>query len=56
MAQCSNCQAQLGCGCQTRKASNGASVCVNCLSTYEQQMLVVKSNEQQRLANSKINK
>ena len=55
MAQCSNCQAQLGCGCQTRKASNGASVCVNCLGNYEQ-MLVVKSNEQQRLANSKINR
>lgn len=54
MAQCSNCQSQLGCGCQTRKATDGKSVCVNCLSTYEQS-LVIKSNEQ-RLANSKTNK
>jgi len=54
MAQCSNCQAQLGCGCQTRKASNGASVCVNCLSTYEQS-LVYQINEQKRVATN-INK
>ena len=54
MAQCSNCQSQLGCGCQVRKASDGASVCVNCLNAYEHK-LVVKNNEQQRIANSKTN-
>lgn len=40
MAQCKNCNSQLGCGCQTRTASNGASVCVNCLNTYEQSLAV----------------
>jgi hypothetical protein len=51
MAQCSNCQAQLGCSCQVRKASNGASVCVNCISTYEH-TITARSNEQ-RLTASK---
>lgn len=35
MATCSNCGAQLSCGCQKRKASNGASVCANCIGRYE---------------------
>jgi hypothetical protein len=35
MATCSNCKARLSCGCQKRTASNGTSVCSNCLSSYE---------------------
>jgi hypothetical protein len=35
MAVCSNCKKTLSCGCQKRKASNGASVCTNCISAYE---------------------
>jgi hypothetical protein len=35
MANCLNCKAKLSCGCQQRKASNGASVCANCLANYE---------------------
>ena len=35
MAQCSNCKISLSCGCQKRKASDGASVCTNCISKYE---------------------
>jgi len=35
MAQCNNCNSQLGCGCQARTASNGASVCVKCINAYE---------------------
>ena len=35
MASCTNCGAQLSCGCQKRKASDGASVCANCVARYE---------------------
>lgn len=45
MAQCSNCQSQLGCSCQIRKASNGASVCANCIQAYEHKIMIA-SNEQ----------
>lgn len=32
---CSNCKTKLSCGCQQRVASNGTSVCSNCISSYE---------------------
>lgn len=32
---CMNCKAKLSCGCQKRTASNGASVCTNCITAYE---------------------
>ena len=32
---CSNCKSTLGCACQKRVASNGASVCATCLTNYE---------------------
>jgi hypothetical protein len=35
MAQCSNCKKNLSCGCQKKKASDGVSVCNNCIGTYE---------------------
>ncbi len=35
MAKCGNCGKALSCGCQKRKASNGASVCSTCISSYE---------------------
>ena len=35
MAVCSNCKKTLSCGCQKRKASDGTSVCTNCISAYE---------------------
>jgi hypothetical protein len=35
MATCSNCKANLSCGCQKRVASDKTSVCSNCLSKYE---------------------
>lgn len=35
MAKCGNCGKALSCGCQKRKASNGASVCSNCIASYE---------------------
>lgn len=34
-AICPNCKSKLSCGCQKRTASNGASVCTTCLSSYE---------------------
>ena len=35
MAVCSNCKKSLSCGCQKRRASDGAAVCSNCISSYE---------------------
>lgn len=32
---CLNCKSTLGCSCQKKTASNGASVCVACLLNYE---------------------
>ena len=32
---CPNCQSQLSCGCQKRKASDGKEVCTSCLTFYE---------------------
>jgi len=43
MAQCNNCHAQLGCGCQIRTASNGASVCANCIDAYERNLKASKA-------------
>jgi hypothetical protein len=35
MATCSNCKKNLSCGCQKKKASDGASVCNGCVTSYE---------------------
>lgn len=35
MATCLNCNKKLGCGCQKRTASDGKSVCANCIGNYE---------------------
>lgn len=35
MSQCPNCNNQLGCSCQLRQASNGATVCTACITNYE---------------------
>jgi hypothetical protein len=35
MAQCLNCKANIGCGCNKRVASDGTSCCNNCLAAYE---------------------
>ena len=35
---CNNCKKVLGCGCQVRKASNGASVCTTCIAQFEAQL------------------
>lgn len=35
MATCNNCNKRLSCGCQRAKASDGASVCKSCKTTYE---------------------
>ena len=36
---CPNCDSQLSCGCQKRKASDGKEVCTNCLPFYEATVL-----------------
>ena len=35
MAACSNCKRTLSCGCQKKTASDGTSVCTNCIQQYE---------------------
>jgi hypothetical protein len=40
---CNNCKAPLGCSCQKKTASNGASVCANCIGTYEAQLKGLKA-------------
>ena len=35
MAACSNCKANLSCGCQKRKAKDGTATCSKCLASYE---------------------
>lgn len=40
---CSNCKTKLSCGCQQRVASNGASVCSNCISSYEIHLASLKT-------------
>lgn len=39
---CPNCKTRLSCGCQTRKASNGASVCTTCIGKYEANIKVAQ--------------
>jgi hypothetical protein len=38
MSACLNCNRKLSCGCQKRTASDGKSVCSNCLSNYERNL------------------
>lgn len=33
--KCTNCGARLTCSCQQRTATNGKSVCSNCITAYE---------------------
>jgi hypothetical protein len=42
---CSNCNAQLSCGCQTRTASDGKQVCTNCINVYENKLKEEKEKE-----------
>jgi hypothetical protein len=44
MATCSNCKRSLSCGCQKRTASDGTSVCSDCLGQYESS-LTQKQNQ-----------
>lgn len=41
MKLCTNCGAQITCGCQERTASNGVQVCSNCVALYEQSLIQV---------------
>lgn len=41
MKHCTNCGAEITCGCQERTASNGVQVCSNCIALYEQSLIQV---------------
>ena len=43
MAKCANCGTNMSCGCQKRKASNGAIACSTCINALE---LKIKSLNQ----------
>ena len=43
---CPNCKTRLSCGCQNRKASNGATVCTNCIGKYEASLTIAKNTQQ----------
>lgn len=49
MAKCNNCNTNLGCSCQQRVASDGRSVCANCITQYENQLRL------QNFVNTNIN-
>ena len=38
VSKCQNCNAAMNCNCQIRIASNGASVCSQCISKYEKEL------------------
>ena len=40
---CLNCNAKLSCGCQKRVATDGKSVCSNCLGLYENKLKTIKN-------------
>jgi hypothetical protein len=44
---CPNCKTRLSCGCQTRKASNGAAVCTNCIGKFEASLKIASQNAKQ---------
>jgi uncharacterized protein YbaR (Trm112 family) len=48
MSACPNCKANLSCGCQKRKASDGTQVCTTCIGSYEAKLnkKVVNPNSQ----------
>ena len=43
---CPNCKTRLSCGCQSRKASNGAKVCSTCIGKYEANLTLTKQKQQ----------
>jgi hypothetical protein len=54
MRTCTNCNAQITCGCQDRIATDGKLVCSSCVATYEQTLIQKKVNES-KLYSSDIN-
>jgi len=46
---CSNCGAQLSCGCQIRTASNGVRVCTTCAGTYEARLNAERLTQENNL-------
>ena len=36
--KCTNCETKLSCSCQQRIASDGKSVCSNCIAVYEKSL------------------
>lgn len=51
---CPNCQAKLGCGCQLRRASNGAQVCANCIVSYENNLNAQRQQNAQTPQNNGV--
>jgi hypothetical protein len=45
MKTCTNCGAQITCGCQERTASNGKQVCSNCITAYENSLQTITNEK-----------
>lgn len=43
MQNCSNCNAQITCGCQRRTATDGKAVCTSCITAYEAKLSELNS-------------
>ncbi len=42
---CPNCSSKITCGCQRRTASDGKSVCSNCVTLYEKKLQEQKAQK-----------
>lgn len=42
---CPNCSSKITCGCQRRTASDGKSVCSNCVALYEKKLQEQKAQK-----------
>lgn len=45
---CQNCSSAITCGCQRRTASDGKSVCSNCVALYEKKLQELKASKAQK--------
>jgi hypothetical protein len=44
MQNCTNCGAQISCGCQKRTATDGKAVCTSCVTAYEANLAQLNNN------------
>jgi hypothetical protein len=45
IVKCTNCGSVMSCGCQKRVASDGKHCCKNCITTYENNLKLIKNSQ-----------